>query len=385
MKIDSIETILAHEWMFVRVRTDTGHVGIGQTAYWGFPDACERIVDSFRGLLIGRDPRQIGLLWQEMYRNVPFRGGALTGAIAAVDIALWDLKARALEVPVYELMGGRQRSKVRLHAVLATGWHDGQSSVDAFVDAARAAAEEGFTAIKFDPFAEGPEGFHTLTHARRIAQAVEAVAAVREAVGRDVDIALELHRKFGVNETLTFADRIAEFDIFMLEDPLPPDSVDSWGVLASKLRLPIGAGERQDTIYEFKELLARDAAHFARPDVGTAGGFTACLKIAALAEAHHAEVIFHNFVSPLLTAATLQICAALPNVRTLEYTLLDEQAPRDRLLKEPLRREGGWLVVPDAPGLGVDVVDDLVSVLGPFTRWRPTVTWRNADGSLYAR
>jgi galactonate dehydratase len=385
MKIDSVETILAHEWMFVRIYTDTGHSGIGQTAYWGFPDACERIVDSFREFLVGRDPRQIGLLWQEMYRRVPFRGGALTGAIAAVDIALWDLKARVLDVPVYELMGGKQRSRVRLHAVLATGWQDHQCSVNAFVDAALAAAEQGFTAIKFDPFAEGPSGFHTVTHARRIDQAVETVAAVREAVGWDVDIALELHRKFGINETLTFSDRITEFNIYMLEDPLPPDSVDSWGVLAGKLRVPIGAGERQDTIYEFKELLARDAAHFARPDVGTAGGFTACLKIAALAEAHHAEIIFHNYVSPLLTAATLQICAAIPNVRTLEYTLLDEQTPRSSLLKQPLSREGGWLIVPDAPGLGVEVVDDLGSVLGPFTRWRPTVTWRNLDGSVYAR
>ncbi len=385
MKIERIETVLAHEWMFVRIHTDSGHVGTGQTAYWGFPDACERIVDSFRDFLIGRDPRQIGLLWQEMYRTVPFRGGALTGAIAAVDIALWDLKARSLGVPVYELMGGRQRSKVRLHAVLATGWQDRESSIDAFVQAAAEAVAEGFTAIKFDPFAEGGEGFHTMSHSRRVNQAIETVAAVREAVGRDVDIALELHRKFGTNETLAFADRIGEFNIYMLEDSLQPDSMDSWGVLADKVRVPMGAGERQDTIYEFKELLARDAAHFVRPDIGTAGGFTACLKIAGMAEAHHAEMIFHNYVSPLLTAATLQICAAVPNVRTLEYTLMDEQAPRNKLLKKPLVRDGGWLVVPDGPGLGVDVVDDLQAVLGPFTRWRPNVTWRNQDGSLYAR
>ncbi|MEN8112889.1 MAG: mandelate racemase/muconate lactonizing enzyme family protein [Actinomycetota bacterium] len=385
MKIESIETILVHEWMFVRITTDTGEVGIGQTAYWGFPDASERIADSFKDFLIGRDPSQIGLLWQEMYRTVPFRGGALTGAIAAVDIALWDLKARHLGVPIYELIGGKQRDRVRLHAVLATGWQDRKTSVDAFVEAATHAADEGFTAIKFDPFAEGDEGFQTLSHSQRVKDAVDTVAAVREAVGWEVDIALELHRKFGPAEALVFIDQIEQFNIYMLEDALQPDSMDSWGELATKVRVPMGAGERQDSIYEFKELIARGAAQFVRPDIGTAGGFTACLKIAAMAEAYHGEMIFHNYVSPLLTAATLQIYAALPNIRTLEYTLLDEQEPRNKLLKKPLVRDGGWLMVPDGPGLGVEIADDFEETLGPFNRWRPNVTWRNEDGSLYAR
>lgn len=385
MKIDLIETMLVHEWMLVRITTDTGHVGIGQTAYWGFPDATERVVDSFRPFLVGRDPRQIGLLWQEMYRTVPFRGGVLTSAIAAVDIALWDLKARWLSVPIYELLGGRQRDKVRLHAVLPTGWEDRSSSTDAYVTAATDAVTSGFTAIKFDPFAEGPSGFQARTHARRVQEAVATVGAVREAVGWDVDIALELHRKFGPAEALVFADQIAHLNVFMLEDALQPDSADSWGELASKVRIPMGAGERHDSIYEFKELLARNAAQFVRPDIGTAGGFTACLKIAGMAEAHHAEMIFHNYVSPLLTAATLQICAAIPNVRTLEYTLLDEQPPRDGLLAKGLRREGGWLNVPEGPGLGVDLAPDFATTLGDFHRWRPNVTWRNPDGSLYAR
>jgi len=385
MKIEAIETTLIHEWMLVRVVTDDGHVGIGQTAYWGFPDASERIVDSFRDFLIGRDPRQIGLLWQEMYRTVPFRGGALTGAIAAVDIALWDLKARWLEVPIYELMGGKQRDRVRLHAVLATGWQDRRTTVDDFVAAATHAAGLGFTAVKFDPFVEGEGGFHTMAHARRVKEAVETVAAVREALGWDVDIALELHRKFGPAESVVFADQVAQFNIFMLEDALQPDSMDSWGELAEKCRIPMGAGERQDSIYEFKELLSRRAAQFVRPDIGTAGGFTPCLKIAGMAEAHHAEMIFHNYVSPLLTAATLQICAVIPNVRTLEYTLLDEESPRDRLLQQPLKRDGGWLVVPDGPGLGVSLAENLGEAFEPFERWRPNLTWRNLDGSLYSR
>jgi galactonate dehydratase len=384
-KISAVETTLAHEWMFVRIRTEEGVEGVGQTAFWGWPDASERIVNSFRPLLLGRNPLEVGRLWMEMYRSVPFRGGVLTGAIAAIDIALWDLAGRILEVPVHQLLGGAHRERVRLHALFGTGWLGDRTSSDLVVEAARQAVGQGFTAVKFDPLPEGPNGFQTDSWSRVLKDLVGCVSDVRDAVGWDVDILVELHRKFAPGEAVAIAAELEPFRIYFLEDALPPDSADSWGEMADKVRVPLAAGERTDTIWEFKELLARGAADFVRPDVGLAGGLSHCLKIAALAEAHHARVVAHNYISPLLTAATLHLYAAIPNVGTFEYALLDEEdEQRAELLKTPLKREGGYLPIPRGPGLGVELRDDLES-LPHFRLFRPQPLLGTPDGSIYTR
>lgn len=384
-RIAEIQTSLVHEWMFVKVRTEDGVEGVGQTGFWGWPDAAERIVDSFRPLLLGRNPLEISRLWLEMYRTAPFRGGALTGAVAAVDIALWDLAGRLLEVPTYQLLGGAHRERVRLHALFGTGWLGERTSSDVVVAEAKRAVDLGFTAVKFDPLPEGPAGFQSDSWSRVLEQLVRCVADVRDAVGWDVDVLVELHRKFSPGEAVAIAAELEQFRIYFLEDALPPDSVDAWGEIASKVRVPLAAGERTDTIWEFKELLTRGAAQFVRPDVGLAGGITHCLKIAALAEAHHARLVAHNFVSPLLTAATLHLYAAVPNVGTFEYPLLDEEDEhRIGLLQTPLKREGGFLRVPEGAGLGVDLTPDLDS-LPEFHLLRPQPLLRCPDGSIYSR
>ncbi|HVO53009.1 MAG TPA: mandelate racemase/muconate lactonizing enzyme family protein [Solirubrobacterales bacterium] len=385
MKIERIETALVHEWLIVTVTTDTGLTGIGQSSYWGFPDACERVVDSYRDLLIGEDPLRTNHLWLKMYRSAPFRGGVITAAIAAIDIALWDLRGKHFEAPAHVLLGGPVRDRVRLHAVLATGWLEERSTVDEVVREASEAVAEGFTAIKFDPFPDGAKGFQTDSYARMMKGAVECVAAVREAVGWDVDIAIEGHRKLGPGEAVDFGRELEPFRIFMYEDALPPDSLASWREFTDKVTIPVGTGERNDTIWEFRELLEDGTAQFVRPDVGMAGGLTACMKIAAMAEAYHAQLICHNYVSPLVTAATVQLYAAVTNVGTFEYTLLDEREPRTRLLRRGLVREGGFLLVPDGPGLGVELADGWREQLGEFSRWRPHPLARRTDGSIYSR
>jgi galactonate dehydratase len=383
--IADLETVLAHQWLFVRVRTEDGVEGVGQTGFWGWPDASKQIVDSFRPLLVGRSPLEIGGLWMEMYRAAPFRGGALTGAVAAVDIALHDLAGRLLDVPAYQLLGGKHRDRVRLHALFGTGWLGDRTTSEVVVEAAERAVSMGFTAVKFDPFPEGPEGFQTDAWSRVLKDVVGCVADVRDAVGWDVDILVELHRALSPGEAVALIAEFEPFRLYLVEDPLPPDSVDSWGEVAAKSRVPIAAGERTDTIWEFKEYLARGAAQFVRPDVGLAGGLSHCAKIAALAEPHHARVVAHNYVSPLLTAATLQLYAAVPNVGTFEYALLDEEDEhRAGLLKQPLIRDGGYLPIPDGPGLGVELRDDLDS-LPPFNHFRPAPRLQAPDGSLYTR
>jgi len=385
MKIEHVETTLVHEWLIVRITTDTGLVGIGQSAYWGYPDACELVLDSYKALLVGEDPMNTAHLWLSMYRSAPFRGGVITSAIAAVDIALWDIKGKHLGVPVHVLLGGKVRDRIRLHAVLATGWLEDRASVDDVVREANEAVAEGFTAIKFDPFPDGAEGYQTDSYARMMKSGFDCVAAVRESVGWDVDIAVEGHRKLGPAEAVDFARELEPLRIFMYEDALQPDSLAAWREFTRKVTIPVGTGERNDTIWEFRELLEEGSVQYVRPDLGMAGGFTACMKIAAMAEAYHAQLLCHNYVSPLITAATVQLYAAVHNVSTFEYTLLDEREPRTFLLREPVRREGGFLTIPDAPGIGVDLADDWEERLGAFARWRPHPLARRTDGSIHSR
>jgi galactonate dehydratase len=385
VKIARVETTLLHQWLIVEVVTDDGITGIGQSAYWGYPDACERVAVALGELLIGEDPLRRNELWLRMFRSAPFRGGVITSAIASLDIALWDIAGKHFGVPCYTLMGGPVRDRIRLHGVMEAGSDERIAGVDAYLAEAQRYISNGFTAIKFDPLVDGVGGFHTETYSKMLDHAISIVGSVRDAVGWETDIAIEMHRKFGPGEAVDFARELRPFRVYMYEDALPPDSTASWAELAAKVDLPVGAGERTDTIYEFKELLAQGTLQFVRPDVGIAGGLTHCLKIAAIAEAHHAQVLCHNFIGPLLTAATAQLYAAVTNVSTFEYTLLDEEEPRTLLLEEGVRRDGGYLCLPEGPGLGVTLAEGWKERYAPFARWRPSGGARRLDGSLYAR
>ncbi|MDA1257029.1 MAG: mandelate racemase/muconate lactonizing enzyme family protein [Chloroflexi bacterium] len=374
MKIEAIETLLFHTWFVVRVHTEEGVSGIGQTAFWGYADASERVVDAFRDLLIGEDPLRIEHHWQRMFRSAPFRGGALSGAVSAVDMALWDIAGKRLDVPAYQLMGGRQRDRIRLHLLLKG------KTRDEWVAAAAAARDEGFTAVKFDPL---PEDFQNMSHGRMIQEVVDNVAAVREEVGWDVDILAEIHRKLGPGEAVALAGELERFRLYLYEDAILHDSEDSWAEIAAKIRIPMGTGERNHTIYEFRELLSKGAVQFVRPDIGLAGGLTHCKKIATVAESFHAQVVMHNYLSPLLTAASVQLYAAIPNAGTLEYDARDTERPGSEMLLQPLEKDGGYLLTPDRPGLGVEL-DDRIVAKYPFHRQKETPSYRT-DGSYYTR
>jgi galactonate dehydratase len=383
--IEEIESQLFHHWVFVTLRAGE-ETGVGQVGWWAFPDAAVPIIDALRPVLVGQDVRDTGRLWVELYRAAPFRGGALMSAIAALDQAAWDLKGHLLGLPAYHLAGGRHRDEAALMVLLGMRDWPRSASTASLVEEARSWVRDGFPAVKFDPLLEGEgEAFFAQSHARRVYAALEVASAVREEIGWDVDIALELHRKLGPAETVALAELLRPLRVLMIEDPLPPDSVRELGELGRQLDIPLGAGERQDSIYRFAELLDTGAAEFIRPDVGTAGGLTNCLKIAALAEARHRRIIAHNFHSPFLTAATLQLYAAIPNASYLEWSPLDEDEPRNLLLEQPLTRAAGALRVPDAPGLGVRLRADAAERLGPFTRLPVQRGWRQADGSIHYR
>lgn len=357
MRIAEVESLLLSGAHFVRITTDEGQVGLGQSACWGYPAAVHAVVGTFREYLIGQDPRQIERHWQHLYRMGPFRGSVLNGAISATDIALWDIKGQILQAPIWELLGGKYRDRVRLHLLM------GGRTPEELASNARAAAEEGFTAIKFDPI---PDGFGDMTQDALVRGVQANVAAAREAVKSDVDIILELHRKLTPLQAPPVIEAIAQFNPLFVEDPVQIDSIVSQSEIARRVTQPIANGERMHNIWEFREMLVHGGSQYVRPDVGLAGGLSHCKKIAAIAESFHAAVVTHNFLGPVLTAAAVHLDTSIPNFVVQEYTRADETA-KWSIFEGILRREGGYLIPPESPGLGLRLVQTNVDgPLGPL-------------------
>ncbi len=371
MKIDKIESFFIGNGYVIRIHTDTGISGIGQTACWGYPEAVEKIVNTFERYLIGQNPMRIEHHWQYLYRMGPFRGTALSGAISAVDIALWDIKGKHLGVPIWELLGGNCRDKIRLHLL------GGGSTPETMFEAAKAAIEEGFTALKFDPLVGN---YQDMALDRLVKTARDLVAAAREGGGPDLDLIVEVHRKLTPMNSIVLESALAPFNLYFIEDPIQIDTITTQAELAKRMTSPVGNGERLTTIWEFRELLAAGGPQYVRPDVGLAGGLTHCKKIAAIAEAYHSAVVTHNFLGPLITAASLHLDASIPNFITQEYTKGDE-SDAFAVYKVAYQREGGYIPIPEVPGLGVELDDSLIEKT-PFQPMNTGTTPLREDGSV---
>lgn len=379
MKIESVEVLqvgfeMTGSQPYVQITTDSGVQGLGQSGGWGSPGAVAEIIREFAPLLIGADPFRIEHLWQLLWRARPFRGNYLAAAVSAIDIALWDIKGKAFGVPVWELLGGSTRDRIRLHALLLTDDPD-----DLAVDATRAAGE-GFTAIKFDPL--GPDS-ENLSLPALVDHACLMGAAAREAIGREVDIIFELHRKLDPSRAVVVANAIAQFQPLFIEDPIQIDSIDAQAEVCRRIDAPTAVGERMSSVWEFRELLSHDVRMHVRPDVGLAGGITGCRKIAIVAEAHHCGMSPHNFLGPGLTAPAIHLCASIPNVVTMEYFDLDER-PRSssQALTTALVRRGGYMELPHAPGLGVELNLNHRQIAPPKEMRLSTAGMLRQDGSV---
>jgi galactonate dehydratase len=263
MRIDSVEAIPAGGACYVRVTADDGTTGVGESTFFGWPTAVAEIIPSFDEYLRGRDPLDVEHHWLALYRALSFRGMAVTGAISAVDQALWDLKGKHFGVPVWQLLGGRARRAVRaIRVVLDTG------SLDHVVAASRRAVEdEGYTALKILLF---QEEHHRMRQAARLDDLVARFAAIRETVGWDIDLGVELHRNMQAGDAVMLCAELARFRPLFVEDPIPPDSVAAMRAFAAKVDVPVAAGERNTTIWEFAEYLERPGVAYIKPDVGIA-------------------------------------------------------------------------------------------------------------------
>ena len=378
MKITEIKTRFVDLFMFVEIHTDEGIVGVGESGAWAFLEASAQAVETFKRYLIGQDPLLIEHHWQVLYRCYHFRGAAIMGALSAVDIALWDIAGKYYGVPVYKLLGGKVRDKARVY------YHVYGASRDELVKGCLDAKSRGFTAVgHLTPFINEPRTkiapFET--YAKRIDEGIESVAAYREAVGNDVDLCIEMHRQLTVAEAIIFGRAIEPYHPMFYEDPVRPDNIDDMATVSRKIAIPIATGERYHTIYEFSMLLARSGCSFVRPDVCMCGGISHAKKIAALAEAFGVKVVPHNPLSPVSTAACMQIAASCPNFEIQEYPIGEDAPPKNRIVKSTIRLENGFLIVPEAPGIGIELMDD-AEELYPY-RPRPYVTRIQEDGSVY--
>ena len=364
MKITNVDALPVDKYLFVRFLTDEGIGGVGESGAWGFLESSESAIKKFGQYLLGKDPLLIEHHWQFMYRSSHFRGAAIMGAISALDIAMWDIAGKFFNVPVYQLLGGKTRDKARVY------YHVFGDTREKLLDGIKSARAEGFTAVgHLTPFLdEDRDTPYFKTHASKIKDAIEAVRLYREAAGTDVDLCIEIHRRLNPAEAIVLARGIEEFHPLFYEDPILPDNFDAMGLVSNNISIPIATGERLHTIQEFEMLLARGAVQYVRPDVCLAGGITHVKKIAALAEAHYAGVVPHNPLGPVSTAACLQIGAAIPNFTIQEYPLGELEPPKSDIVKEPLVLEDGFLLIPDKPGIGMELNEDALEKYPPVPR-----------------
>ena len=378
MKIRGVETHLAGPYTFVRVLTDEGLYGVGEvhpaSGTGGTAFTVRGAIDYCAEYLVGKDPLEIERHWQHMFRRSIFRGGAdVMAAIGGLDMALWDIAGKAFSQPVYRLLGGPTREQVRVYA------HIEGNTPEALAEDAMSKVNGGYTAVRFYPLASYTDGLPS-SMLVLIQQTVKRVESVREAVGPEIDLMIDVLNRLTPPEAIAVGCAVEPYGLYFFEDPIEADNIDAMAQVASSIRVPVATGERLYTIYQFRELFNKSATAYARPDLSLAGGITNCKKIAALAEASYIGVVPHNPLSPVLTAGCVQLCAATHNIAMQEYSPTEHMYPKNELVDEPLSINNGHLMVPNRPGLGIDLNLDAFKHHPP-TRWsRPALT--TSDGAL---
>ncbi|HEY3966465.1 MAG TPA: galactonate dehydratase [Planctomycetaceae bacterium] len=365
IKITKLETILVQpRWLFLKIHTNAGIVGLGEPIVEGRAETVAAAVHEVEPYLVGKDPRQVVHHWQAIYRHAFYRGGpVLTSALSGIDMALWDIKGKALGVPVYELLGGPTRSKVRVYAHAKTP-----------EDVKRRIAA-GFTALKTGPqfrrkyprYVENPA---------EIGYAIEQFAALRQAAGNAIDIAIDFHGKISPALAKQLIKGLEPHSPMFIEEPVNCQNHDVMAEIARGTHLPIATGERVFTKWGFREVLEKQAAMILQPDLCHAGGITEVRLIAGMAEAYYATIAPHNPLGPISLAAGIQIAASIPNFLCQEQVSLGEG-----YLKQPFVVREGYVDVPTGPGLGIELDEQaLAGKLGHT--WKSTESYDEDDGSV---
>lgn len=369
MKIEKITPFLADRFLLVRVYTDQGIVGNGEAGLWAHHGMVHRAILDLSHYYIGKDPSRIEHHFQTVSRDTHFMGAALSAALSAIDIALWDIAGKAVGQPVHRLLGGRVRDKVKVFQNI------GGATAAACAESAREQVAAGYLSLRMSPFLPG---FERKTASEVIGDAVAMVAAVRDAIGFEIDLGLEIHRNLRPEEAIALAHELLPFRILYYEDPLAPESLEAMEYIAKSVPLPMATGERFHNIFQFKDLIDRKIVSLVRPDLSLAGGFTQLKKIAAIAEAAFIGVFPHLMGSPVNIAAYCQLAASIPN-----YFLMESHTGADaynEIVDRPVTRDGGYLLVSDRPGIGLEIDENSLDRY-PYTPKRIVGNF-HADGSV---
>ena len=351
--------------LFVRTETDAGIVGWGESFSVGPDLAVAATIDHLKDWILGNDPRDIERLWATMYQGLRFPPGSVgLAAISGIEHTLWDISAKALGLPVYRLLGGRVRDRVRVYQGCT-----GPTPEAAAENALGLVKEYGYTAFKMSPF---PPDDHLRPWNEVLREGPRHMAAVREAVGDDVDIGLDVHAKvLEPMRALELASAVEPYNPFFFEEPIRPEGIREMAWLRRRSPIPIATGEALYTKFQFNDLLRQQAADIIQPDVCVCGGLMEMKKIAAIAEGHDVVVAPHNPMGPLAGAINLHFAASTPNFLILEYRAHDKGRWRE-LVKNPWTPVDGHLAIPDTPGWGLEVDEDALA------RY-PAVTWRRGN------
>ena len=347
MKITEIRTYLMHagvdgggwkqrNWLFVKVFTDEGIYGVGEASGW--PRVVETAIKDLTNILVGENPFEIEKLWQKMF--IAMMGHGMTGivgggALTGIEMALWDIKGKALNVPVYELLGGKIRDKIRIYAHGHTA------------ERALALKDRGITGVKTGG----------------VKDPLQSVREIREAVGPEMDIMADVHGPpwLTVADAISLGKALEEYNLLFYEDPVAPESIESIARVRRHVDIPLAAGERHANIYGLREMIERELVDVVQPDTGRAGGLLQMKKQAAMAEAHGITFAPHDgSLGPVAEMAAVHLLATLPNFLILEHR--EDDVPQRYEVMEPQPQiENGFILVPDTPGIGVDIVEDAIA------------------------
>lgn len=348
MKITDVTVYLAKEWrtfLFVVIDTDEGIYGLGEAGITGRELAVQGAIEHFKPLLIGQDPFRTEHIWQMLFRGGFFPAQRiLTAAIAAIDIALWDIKGKALGVPVYQLLGGLARDKV------VTYNHNVGETIEELVESCQRSVEEGWKVIRWGLAHQKGTVFEPRPAVRR---AIKEFQAVREAVGDDIEICMDVHTRINLADAVTLCREVEPFRPYFMEDPLRVENAQSYRNLRSRTNVPLAVGEQYSSKWDFRQIIEEELTDYARVDLCVCGGISEAKKIAGWCETHYIDLAVHNPIGPVATSAFLHLCLSIPNFAVQELPRRPGDSMPDVVLNQPVWKDG-YLLPPEAPGLGIE-------------------------------
>ncbi len=365
MRITDVRTFIVHapergrNFTFVKIYTDEGVTGLGESGINGKELAISGLIETWRPHLIGMDPSRIEHIWQTLWRGQFFRGGHVhAGALAAIDIALWDLRGKALGVPVYDLLGGKTRDYARCYChVQQRGGSDGQAGIDSMVALAKERVAEGWQFVRYGA-GEGSSGEREgiYEQAKAMQWTVDAFAALREALGPEIEICVDFHQRTTPTYAIQMARALEPMRPFFVEDPLRAENASLFGYLRQHISAPIATGEQLSSKWDWQTLIEQDLMDYCRVDLCICGGLTEAKKVAAWCETHYIEQAPHNPLGPVSTAACLHFDLSTPLFAVQELVWRPDVIAN--VVKTDMRLEGGNLYSGGSPGLGVELDED---------------------------